>query len=141
MRTILGESQLLTHHEAAKLVDGDLNDTFPLLMYYASHGAYIYIEPIEGIYVLEIENQSYTSKVLSEMEAILAEWIGILDNPHVLGETAIGVDLERDSNAILAAAAPELLEALIKITNACEDSDQWPTFTEIAREAINKATS
>lgn len=71
----LGESQLLTFSEAAKLIDGDLNDTFPLLMYYKEHSAYIYIEPIEGIYVLEIENQSYSSKVLSEMESILLTWL------------------------------------------------------------------
>lgn len=43
-------------------------------------------------------------------------------------------------DAALIAAAPNLLAALRDICEICEDDDQYPQHTEIARKAIAKAT-
>lgn len=43
-------------------------------------------------------------------------------------------------DAALIAAAPDLLRALRALCNLCEDDDQYPQHTEIARAAISKAT-
>jgi hypothetical protein len=43
-------------------------------------------------------------------------------------------------DAALIVAAPDLLTALRALCNLCEDDDQYPQHTEIARAAINKAT-
>lgn len=43
------------------------------------------------------------------------------------------------ANAHLISAAPDLLMALKSLCSICESDDQHPTFTEAARDAIDKA--
>lgn len=54
------------------------------------------------------------------------------------GVIAITENLNPDDAALIA-AAPDLLAALRALCNLCEDDDQYPLHTEIARDAINKA--
>jgi len=62
----------------------------------------------------------------------LVRWKGFDANGYVVNEST-------GSAASVRSSAPDLLAALEAITNACEDNDQWPTFTEQARAAIARA--
>lgn len=54
------------------------------------------------------------------------------------GVIAITESVNPDDAALIA-AAPDLLAALRALCSLCEDDDQYPQHTEIARAAINKA--
>jgi len=70
---------------------------------------------------------------------------GLVQEVAACGPTNGGVD-QQEANARLIAAAPDLLEALKKLLNECEQAGltdardfKWPQVTSLASAAIAKA--